>query len=183
MGNLQTRSDGSFVCPACGEGKNLHFVGASCVGCDDCHIPSDSMTVDVAAAERVMRRRDAWRETALQQSRNADYYCGLLDQIAEGLGRKAYVGEDGREQEEPVRARLPALVAERLLDYEKLDLLFVRQGRAVHEFLKVFEAVRNNGIANALPSELHQRYRDASDALDAARNAIRDEAVKRGREP
>ena len=151
------------------------------MGCEHCMAPPGASAANVL--REAMKKRDAWQQTAVQQGKNADHYCDLLDQIAESLGRKAYVNEGGREQDDPVYANLPALVAERLADYEKLDLLFVQQGRAVHEVLKVFEAVRNNGITNALPKELHQRYREASEALDIARDAIRDEALKRWREP
>jgi len=53
-----------------------------------------------------------WEATALQHLKNEEYYRGLLDQIAATIGEPAYVADDGTRMEEPVRAKLPELVAE-----------------------------------------------------------------------
>ena len=64
-----------------------------------------------------IRERNAWVETAVQFQSNEEYYCSLLDQIAEIIGDEAWTAKDGSRYprtEEPVRARLPELVAKRL---------------------------------------------------------------------
>lgn len=57
---------------------------------------------------------DVWAETAAMFSRNEDYYRGLLDEIAEALGPEAYTADDGSISDEPIRAKLPDLVRQRL---------------------------------------------------------------------
>ena len=108
MSELHQRADGSYLCPKCGEANNLYFIGSTCVGCERC------TTSVVPPLWEVEKRRDEWQQTALQQARNADYYCGLLDQIADLIGPEAAIAEDGTTRTDPVYARLPALVAARL---------------------------------------------------------------------
>src|SRR5882672_11320826 len=64
--------------------------------------------------EDAIRERDAWVESAVQFSRNEEYYTGLLDKIAASLGSDAYTSDDGSVYEDPVRAKLPELIAHRL---------------------------------------------------------------------
>lgn len=67
--------------------------------------------------EQAIAERNAWIETAVQFSRNEDYYRGLLDQIAESIGDEAWVQDDGGRiprTEGPLRAKLPELVAARI---------------------------------------------------------------------
>jgi hypothetical protein len=62
--------------------------------------------------EQAVRERNAWVESAAQFSHNEDYYRGLLDQIAAHIGPEAWKADDGSvPDDEPVRARLPDLVA------------------------------------------------------------------------
>ena len=64
-----------------------------------------------------------WTETAAQESRNTEYYRGLLDQIANAIGDEAFIADDGTCSESPLRAKLPRLVAEereRSKVYERL---------------------------------------------------------------
>jgi len=66
-----------------------------------------------ATLEEAIAQRNAWVESAAQFSRNEDYYRGLLDQIAASIGPEAWKADDGKVvDDEPVRARLPELVAE-----------------------------------------------------------------------
>ena len=62
-------------------------------------------------AEELEKRLAAWMETAAMTSRNADFFRGLLDQCAAHLGREAYTADDGVVMEEPVRLKIPELVA------------------------------------------------------------------------
>lgn len=62
----------------------------------------------------------AWEETAAQFARNADYYRGLLDQVAAHLGPEVYVADDGSVMDEPIRAKLPDMVAEMVATLERL---------------------------------------------------------------
>lgn len=66
-------------------------------------------TLELAIAERNM-----WVESAAMFSRDADYYRGLVDQIAEAIGVEAFTSDDGSIQDSPVRAKLPELVSAKL---------------------------------------------------------------------
>jgi hypothetical protein len=64
--------------------------------------------------EAVVALVQAWMATAAQESRNMEYYRGVLDEVAEVLGEDAYLADDGSVSDSPLRARIPQLVAQRL---------------------------------------------------------------------
>lgn len=55
--------------------------------------------------------RKNWEDTARQESENRDYYRGLLDECAEHLGDAVFIADDGSKMDEPIRAKIPDLVA------------------------------------------------------------------------
>lgn len=61
--------------------------------------------------EEAIAERDHWIESAAMFHKNEIYYTGLLDQIAFHLGMVAFTADDGSVYQEPVRAKLPDLVA------------------------------------------------------------------------
>lgn len=63
-------------------------------------------------------RRDKWRGTAEQETRNAFYYRDLLHQIAEKIGSDAYTDEHGGLHEEPLAAKIPAIAVARFFQRE-----------------------------------------------------------------
>lgn len=66
-----------------------------------------------AAAEidRLKGEVDDWKSTAEQHCRNESYYTELLDEIAKNFGQAAYTSDDGSIQQDPLRAKMPELVA------------------------------------------------------------------------
>lgn len=65
--------------------------------------------------EDAIAERDTWVESAAMFHKNEMFYVGLLDQIAAHLGPEAYTADDGTVYpDEPVRIKLPDLVAHRL---------------------------------------------------------------------
>ncbi len=77
--------------------------------CDD---DTSGIEMDVRLAEAVARRIAAWMDTAAQAQRNADFYRGLVDECAKHLGPRAFTADDGTVLPDPVRLRVPELVAE-----------------------------------------------------------------------
>lgn len=77
--------------------------------CDD---DTSGIEMDVRLAEAVARRIAAWMDTAAQAQGNADFYRGLVDECAKHLGPRAFTADDGTVQLDPVRLRVPELVAE-----------------------------------------------------------------------
>ena len=53
---------------------------------------------------------DNWRQAAVQFCSNAEYYAGLVDQIAKFLGPGVFVSDDGSIQDSPLRAKVPEMV-------------------------------------------------------------------------
>lgn len=78
--------------------------------CDD---ETSGKQMDHVLAEAFAKRLAVWMESTMQMARNAAFYCSLLDQCAEHLGREAYTADDGTVMGEPVRLKIPELVAER----------------------------------------------------------------------
>lgn len=76
--------------------------------------PADRIAYGREAAdllEKVAAERDAWMDTAAQMSRNADFYRDLLDECAKHLGKAVYTADDGAVIDEPLRLKVPELVA------------------------------------------------------------------------
>ena len=76
-----------------------------------CDEETSGTEMDAVLAEAVARRIAAWMDTAAQMARNADYYRGLLDECAKHLGEAAYTADDGTVMDEPLRLKVPELVA------------------------------------------------------------------------
>jgi hypothetical protein len=78
--------------------------------------PADSVVIRrsgmVADEAELIRERDAWREIAAQHLRNEQYYRGLVVQIGEMLGAKAYIQDDGGQSQDVLCAKVPELVQE-----------------------------------------------------------------------
>lgn len=77
-----------------------------------CDEETSGIETDVRLAEAVARRIAAWMGYAAQAQRNADFYRGLLDECAKHLGPRAFTADDGTVMEDPIRLRVPELVAE-----------------------------------------------------------------------
>lgn len=73
----------------------------------------NSFPLPKTLAEAVAER-NFWIEEACRFSRSEGYYRDLIDQVAVSLGRDAYTADDGSIYDEPVRAKVPELVAARL---------------------------------------------------------------------
>lgn len=82
------------------------------------------------------KERDAWYETAQQHCRNELYYMGLLDEIAENFGEDAYQSDDGSIQDDPIRAKLPELVASLRTRLEAIE----KAGEGVVDARAMYEA-------------------------------------------
>lgn len=77
-----------------------------------CDPETSGREMDVVLAEAVARRIAAWMVTAAEFARNADYYRGLVDRCAAHLGPEAFRQDDGGISDEPLRAKVPELVAQ-----------------------------------------------------------------------
>lgn len=66
-----------------------------------------------------------WKDTAAQFLKNQEYYCSLLDKIAENFGVESYTSDDGSIQDSPLRIKMPELVknmlAEKNTEIERLN--------------------------------------------------------------
>lgn len=87
--------------------KEARKLAAQC-WCDE---ETSGTEMDVVLAEAVARRIAAWMDTAAQMARNADYYRDLLDECAKLLGVAAYTSNDGTVQDEPLRLKIPEVMA------------------------------------------------------------------------
>ena len=76
-----------------------------------CDPETQDRAMDVALAEAMAKRIAAWMETAAAYSRNVDFYQGLLDKTAAHLGPDVFVSDDGSIQTEPLRLKIPEMVA------------------------------------------------------------------------
>jgi hypothetical protein len=69
--------------------------------------------------EQAIAQRNMWVESAAMFSRNEDYYRGLLDEVAAAIGPEAWGSDDGSVQDDPVRARIPDIIRQRLAGSEQ----------------------------------------------------------------
>lgn len=73
---------------------------------------------------------DAYEEIAAQYARNADYYRGLLLEVAAHLGPEVYVQDDGGTVDHPLLAKVPELV-KRLVE-DRDCRIFARKDGAIY---------------------------------------------------
>jgi hypothetical protein len=82
-------------------------IAATC-WCDE---ETSEIEMDARLAEAFAKRLALWMETAAQNARNTAFYRDLLDKCAEHLGPEVYTADDGSVMEDPVRLKIPELVA------------------------------------------------------------------------
>jgi len=76
-----------------------------------CQSETSDKEMDVVLATAFANVLDNWLETAAQERENAAFYRDLIDQCAQVLGPEAYTAEDGTVMQDPVRLKVPELVA------------------------------------------------------------------------
>jgi len=67
--------------------------------------------MDVVLAEAVARRIAVWIQSSSCAMNGMELYRDLLDKCAAHIGVEAYTSDDGSVQDEPVRLKVPELVA------------------------------------------------------------------------
>lgn len=80
-----------------------------------CAESTQHLTMIPELAEAFARVLSQWMGVAAQHLRNESFYRGLLDKVAAELGpvrRKAFISDDGSIQIDPIRLKIPELVAE-----------------------------------------------------------------------
>jgi hypothetical protein len=82
-------------------------IAAQC-WCDD---KTKHYGMNEAMCEAVAKRIALWMDTAAQQTRNAEFYRDLLDRCAQHLGDEVFICDDGSRCDEPLRLKIPELVA------------------------------------------------------------------------
>lgn len=85
-----------------------------------CDTETKDRVMDPQLAEAVARRIAAWMDTAAMHSRNEQFYQNLLDDCANNLGplkAQAFIQDDGGVVDEPLRIKIPELVA-RLAEFD-----------------------------------------------------------------
>ena len=76
-----------------------------------CREDTEHIEMDVNLASAFTDVLAVWIETARQAQSNCDFYRDLLDRCAEQIGKEAYVADDGSVMDEPVRLKIPELIA------------------------------------------------------------------------
>jgi len=92
--------------------------------------------------ERLKDERDAWEDTAVQQTRNTDFYARMLDKIALLFGKDAYVSDDGSVQDSPLRAKVPDMVAGLKLERDEAVAALAESDRGRTEQLRIIMDLR-----------------------------------------
>ena len=99
----------------------------------------DTVLVRVA---RLRGESAAWQETAAAQGRNADYYRGLLDQIAATLGPDAFVSDDGSVQDAPIRAKMPDMVGRLKMERDEAVAALAESDQGRTDQLRIIMGLR-----------------------------------------
>lgn len=87
------------------------MIAAQC-WCDD---ETKDRVMDPVLAEAFAKRIATWMHTAATFADGASFYRNLLNSCALNLGplqHKAFIADDGSLAEDPLRLKIPALVAE-----------------------------------------------------------------------
>lgn len=73
-----------------------------------------------ARVAELERKAEAWKDTAEQMNRNAEFYHGIVRQIGEPFGIAARTSDDGSVQDDVLALRVPELVEALRKDAEQL---------------------------------------------------------------
>lgn len=76
-----------------------------------CDPETSDRVMDPVLAESVARRIAVWMDSWAQAQRNADFYRGLLNDVANYLGPDVYRADDGTIMEDPLLLKIPELIA------------------------------------------------------------------------
>jgi len=86
--------------------------------------------------EQVTRERDAWLSTAMQVSRDTEFYRGLVQQAGEVFGVEAKTSDDGSIQEDVLVVKVPELVQRQARELETAQKELAKTRRPLqHELL------------------------------------------------
>lgn len=103
-----------------------------------CDKETSGIEMDSRLAEAFARRLAAWMDTAAHESSGRDYYRGLLYRCGVSLGEPAHLCDDGTRSEDVLRAKVPELVRDLVMERDVLREL-VRDAsnviRETHEYL------------------------------------------------
>lgn len=102
------------------------------------------------AEAEARRSAKAWEESAAQFARNEDYFRGLLDECAKHLGPACYVCDDGSISQDPLRAKIPELVA---------ATAKLANDRLTAEVVPGLEKLRQEAMASLTHETMAQRER------------------------
>jgi hypothetical protein len=117
---------------------------------------------------RLTAERANWEECAAQMSRNADYYRGLLEQIAPTFGAAAYTADDGSVYDSPLCLKIPELVTGLAADRDRLAAL-VGLAEAVCEAMSGLARYEIGGRESANIMAKLQAWQDGRAALAASK--------------
>jgi hypothetical protein len=84
------------------------------------HNAQEKLNVVSAHSERVERERDNWQEAAAQHSRNQEFYQGIVTDIGDMFGLPARLAADGTICEDVLALKVSDLVAQLIIDREKM---------------------------------------------------------------
>lgn len=108
--------------------------------------PPDSRKVDCPRCLSKLKARrvsDNWEQTAIEWMENAQFYRNLLDEVAQHLGSDVFVADDGSVMDEPVRLKIPELVAAMAEREARMMsvLSAIREDLVCDKSLKIVDAV------------------------------------------
>lgn len=107
-----------------------------------------------------------WRDTAAQYLRNQQFYSGLIDQASEALGAGMFTRDDGSLTKEPLRIKLPEVVAEVVNERDKFR-------KNVDDLGAMLRRVLRAADKNTLTPEFRQQAADLLKRLGCASNILR----------
>jgi hypothetical protein len=70
----------------------------------------ESSSDDKTMISLLSKAVENWKETALQNLRNAEYYRGLLERCGKAIGDRAYTQDDGGRSESVLCCKIPEII-------------------------------------------------------------------------
>lgn len=117
---------------------------------------------------QLRRSYDDYQSSLEREFRNTMYYSGLLDDIAKTFGKDAFISDDGSVQQDPLRAKMPQLVAELHKKYVLLSEMAFHWRAQLRDITIAMEALNSwyggdssEEFGDGVPRALVQIVRDA----------------------
>lgn len=116
--------------------------------------------------------RNGWKEDCERQTRNTLYYMAQMDRIAKHLGPEVFVADDGSVSEDPIRAKIPEMVASMAYDLSEAKNNYKKACVTIAEMFEAATGRHGEGPQVGVVQDVRQVRLDKEKFESAAKQVL-----------